>query len=118
MTTEFQKKMLYLNESLSAVTQIFTTVTFDILEIDFDYVTDGCDYADSVTNLAKLLEGKVTADDMPMDNRDWVSTVLVNALDLVISLDRMSAKVSHIVGQDLSLPTDAFRQLIAELANS
>lgn len=118
MTTEFQKKMLYLNESLSAVTQIFTTVTFDILEIDFAYVTEGCDYGDSVTNLAKLLEGKDTADDMPMDNRDWVSTVLVNALDLVISLDHMSAKVSQVVGQDLSLPTDAFRQLIAELANS
>jgi len=118
MTTKYQEQMLYLNESLCTVTEIFTTVTFDILEIDFDHVTEGCDYADAVTNLAKLLEGKVTADDMPMDNRDWVSTVLVNALDLVISLDRMSEKVSHIVGQDLSLPTDAFRQLIAELANS
>jgi hypothetical protein len=118
MTTKYQEQMLYLNESLCTVTEIFTTVTFDILEIDFDYITDGCDYSESVSNLAKLLEGKVTADDMPMENRDWVSTVLVNALDLVISLDRMSERASQVVGQDLSLPTGAFRQLIAELANS
>lgn len=118
MTTEFQKKMYYLNDTLCTVTEIFTTVTFDILEIDFDFVTNGCDYADAVTNLAKLLEGKVTADDMPMHDFDWVSTVLANSLDLVISLDRMSEKVSRIVGQDLSLPTDAFRELIAELAQS
>jgi len=116
MATEFQKKMYLLNDNLSTVTQIFTTVTFDILEIDFDYVTSNNDYGTSVTNLAKLLDGKNTADDMPMDNFDWVSCVLTNALDLVISLDRMSEKVSQVVGQDLSLPTDAFRELIAELA--
>jgi O-succinylbenzoate synthase len=56
MTTKYQEQMLYLNESLCTVTEIFTTVTFDILEIDFDYVTDGCDYADAVTNLRAIYE--------------------------------------------------------------
>ena len=84
--------MLYLNESLCTVTEIFTTVTFDILEIDFDHVTEGCDYADAVTNLAKLLEGKVTADDMPMDNHESESkTMQMSTSTITRSPNRINA---------------------------
>ena len=119
MSTQLQDKVLQFNFDLQATTQNFIRVIFGTLMLEMEDVTAGKtnQIGETIGNIGELLKGKFTADDLPVDNRDWLSTFLFNSMDLVISLDHMNSNIEKMVGEKVALPTDKLRKEIEEIIN-
>jgi hypothetical protein len=119
MSTKLQEKVLQFNFDLQATTKNFISVIFGVLMLEMEVVTEGKSdqIGETIGNIGELLKGKFTADDLPVDDRDWLSCFLFNSLDLVISLDHMNSNVEKLVGEKLDLPTAELRKEIAEIIN-
>ena len=87
--------------------------------LEMEIVTEGKSeqIGETIGNIGELLKGKFTADDLPVDDRDWLSCFLFNSLDLVIILDHMNNNVEKLVGKKLDLPTAELHKKIVEIIN-
>jgi hypothetical protein len=119
MNTQLQEKVLKLNFDLQESMQNFLYVTFGVHMLEWDTVVGpkAEEVKETIGNIGELLKGKFTAKDLPVDNRDWLSTFLFNSLDLVIAIDHMNKTVEKLVGEKVNVPTDDLRKDIAEIIN-
>ena len=119
MSTQLQEKVLKLNLDLQESVKNFLYVTFGVHMLEWETVVGpkAEEVSETIGNIGELLKGKFTADDLPVDDRDWLSCFLFNSLDLVIAIDHMNNTVKKLIGEKVDVSTDYLRKDIVEIIN-